>query len=456
MNSDDVFKELDEYLEWFTKQVPHHSTFLRQAEAAETFRVGFSVFFPSTRARVRLLRDIVTTITMAGSPSPKHAQHADDKETRRRSQSKSQTKSLQQWVRPALKSNSMMRLAVEALARDEYATGLVLGAFNYKGSAGDPQDDDETRSGESGKAFDAAELNAVMESLLLHCVGDLHKRLGEKNVYDLGGASGSNSGQTEAPCPCSRLLLVLQEHVMTFWGNTDGDATMKDSARDLALVHAARLLEQSLKIFTRLLAEGDQPGGGARDNRNTGNGHLLIETLRNSFVSLVPVLCGSVVAIPAEGGCFLKLTARLLPLIVPLLRAVDRFDSPRIPKGACSSPGWLAELEEALAMLSSDIACGLIDMKGLKVRHHVGISPQDTGSGRARNRRGDRSEGIIELLLTSSPFLACGHESFDWSGLEDEDASQPDSSDFAHALEVVVSFWGNVHHLCVLPPAYLN
>lgn len=329
-----------------------------------------------------------------------------------------------------------MRLAVKALARDEYAAGLVLGAFNHGGSRGDKQDDHESGSEESNQAFDAAELEAAMDSLLLHCVGDLHKRLWEEDVCELGGASGSCSGQEEAPCPYSRLLLVLQQHVVTYWGNADGNAAKKDSARELSLAHAVRLLEQSLEIFTRLLTEGDQPRGGALDNRRTRIGNALVDRLRNSFVSLVPVLCGSVVAVPTEGGGFLSLAARLLPLLVPLLRAVDRFDSPRSAKGVCSSPGWLAELEEALAMLSSDLACGLIDMEGLRIHHRLGFSTQESGSGSGHNRSGDRSEGIVKLLLTSSPFLACGHESFDWSGLENEEASQPDSSYFSHALEV--------------------
>lgn len=381
---------------------------------------------------------------MAGSPSSKHAQHNNDKETRRRSHTKSQTK-LQQWVLPVLKSNSMMRLAVEALARDEYAAGLVLEALNHKGSG--IEGDDETRYGQSGKAFNASELNAVMESLLLYCVGDLQKRLWEEGVCDLGGINGSYSGQSEAPCPFYRLLLVLQEHVVTYWGNTEGDTGKKDSARDLSLAHAVRLLEQSLKIFKRLLAEQDQPGGGAQDNQ--------VDTLRNSFVSLIPVLCSSVVAVSAEGGGYLTLAARLLPLIVSLLRVVDRFDSSRTPTGSFSSPGWLAELEEALAMLSSDLACGLIDMKGLKVQHHARLSPEETGSGGARSRRGDQIEGIMELLLTSSPFLACGHESLDWSGLED--ASQPDSSDFAQALQVPHGVGlKKCPPRCVLSPMYLN
>lgn len=429
-----------ERLEWLKTNGRTTLCVTRQAEAAETFRVGFSVFFPSSRARARLVRDIVTMINMAGSPSSKHAQHANDKETRRRSHAKPQIKPQEQLVPPVLQSNSMIRLAAEALARDDYAAGLVLEAFNHKGPGGDPQDDDETTSGESNKAFDATELDAVMESLLTHCVHDLHKRLWGEMVCDLGGANGSCSGQAEAPCPYSRLLLALQEHVMTYCGNSDGDAAKKDSARELSLTHAVRLLQQSLKIFTRLLAEGDQPGGGACDNRHTGNGHVLVDTLRNSFVSLVPVLCGSVVAVPAEGGGFLTLAARLLPLTIPLLGVVDRFDSLRTSEGASSSPGWLAEVEEALAMLSSDLACDLIDMKGLRTRYHVELSPRETGSNNARIRRGDRSEGIVKLLMASSPFLACGHESFDWSGHEGENALQLDSSVFAHALEVLIQF----------------
>eukprot|EP00752_Nemacystus_decipiens_P011018 g9791.t1 len=413
-----------------------------QAEAADTFRVGFSVFFPSTRARARLLRDIMKKIATAGSPSPKYAQHNNDKEIRRRSHGKSQTK-LRQRVLPALKTNSIVHLAVEALARDDYAAGLVLGAFSQNGPGGDKQEDHESMSEESDQVIDAGELDAAMESLLLHCVDDLHTRLWPEDVCDLGGATRTCCGQEEAPCPYSRLLLVLQEHAVTYWGNMDGAAVKQDSARELSLAHAVRLLEQSLKIFTRLLAEGDQPGGGARANRYTVNGHDVLEKLKNSFVSLVPVLCGSVVAVSAEGGCFLSLAARLLPLVVPLLRAVDRFGSPRPPEGACPSPGWLAELEQAIAMLSADLTCGLIDMKGLRIRHDPEFSAQEAGRGGAPSQRGNQIEVLVELLLTSSPFLACGPESFDWSGLEDEDAVKPDGSYFSQMLEVI-AFQENV------------
>ena len=378
-------------------------------------------------------------IEMAGSSSPKHAPHINDEATRRGSHAKPQTKS-QQLILPSQQSNRMMRLAVEALARDEYAAGLVLGAFHHRGPGGEVQDDGETTCEEADRPLDAAELDAVMDSLLMQCVGHLRKRLWGGNEFDLGGPNGSCSGQAEAPCPFSRLLLALQDHVVTYWGNSDGDAAKRDSARDLSLAHAVRLLQQSLEIFARLLAERDQPDGGPCDNRHTGNGHLLAETLKNSFVSLVPALCGSLTVVLAEGGGFLTLAARLLPLIVPLLRVVDRFGRSRASERASPSPGWLAELEEALALLSSDLACGLIDMKGLRTRHRVELSPQETGSGSVQNQRGDRRENVVKLLLTSSPFLAGGHESFDWSGLEDEDGLRPDSSDLAHALEVLDVF----------------
>lgn len=415
---------------------------------------------------MRLLKDVVATITTMGSDSPEHTRHhVDDKEKRRRSHAKSQ-----QRVRLGSKPSSLlMQLAVEALARQNYAAGLVRGAFHRTGSGGDRQDGNETLSRDASETFDVTELDAVMQSLLSCCARDLQRKLWggevaskslassslERSCNQRGRKDDSRFENTEAArCPYSRLLLVLQEHVVACWSNTDGDATKKNDARELSLAHASRLLERSLEVFTRLLAERDQHGSSAGENRHNGNGHPQVDAVTNSFVSLVPVLCTSVAALPTEDEGFLSRAAGLLPLIVPLMKVVDRFNRSGTSTSntaapvheAQSPPGWITELEEALAMLSSDLVCGLIDMKATKVRQHVEIPPQEIGGGGDgsgdgdgggdRNRREAKAEDIVELLLASSPFLAFGRESFDWSALEDRGPSQLDSPDCVRALEV--------------------
>lgn len=406
------------------------------------------MFWEDNSARVRLLKDVLAA-TSAGLPSSEPTEgNADAKERRRRSQTKWQAKSVELDRRAPKPNSVLLLLAVEALAHENYAAGLVWSAFNYQESKVDGPNNDGTEHGESRLSFGAAELDAAMQSLLLHCAGDLHRRLWGGSVGDQGRASGSHFGRAEAcACPYSRLLLELQEHVVACWGDTDGQVTNKDAARELSLAHAARLLGQALEIFTRLLTEGHQPGGGARHDphHESKHYHSAVDALRNSFVSLIPTLCISVVALPREGGRFLPRAAGLLPLVIPLLKAVNRFESSRVSKspadilvlGARSSPGWTTELEEALAMFSSDLVCGMIDMDGIRVPRHLGLPWQGGGGDGVRDRRGRWSEDMVELLLVSSPFLAFDHESFDWSGTEDGDASQPDDSDLSRALEVI-------------------
>lgn len=420
---------------------------------------------------MRLLKDVLAA-TSAGPPSSEHTEgSADTKERWRRSQTKWQTKSLQ-LDRHAPEPNGMLLLlAVEALAHENYAAGLVWSAFNYQESKVEGPNNDGKENGESGLRFGAAELDAAMQSLLLHCAGDLHSRLWGGSVRDQRRASGSRFGGVDAPaCPYSRLLLQLQEHVVACWGDTDGQVAKKDAARELSLGHAARLLEQALEIFTMLLAEGHQPGNGARRDQHHENKHYhsTVEALSNSFVSLIPALCISVVALPREGGRFLPRAAGLLPLVIPLLKAVNRFESSCVSKspadspvlGARSSPGWMTELAEALAMLSSDLGCAMIDMmNGIKVPLLLGLPLQDGGGDSVRDRRHRWSEDMVELLLVSSPFLAFDHESFDWSGTEDGDASQPDDSDFSRALEVILGYSmlrKNTHHCCPISSTHLE
>lgn len=410
---------------------------------------------------MRLLKDIVAMITTTGSDSPEHTQdHVDDQEKRRRSYVKSQ----RQDHLGSKPSSLLVQLAVEALARQNYAAGLVLGAFNHKASGRENKVDHGTVSGDVDETFDIAGLDSVMQSLLSCCANDLERKLwgGEVTSMSLaasslerscnqGGRNNDNRfAQTKiAKCSYSRLLLVLQEHVVACWKNAEGDAIRKNDARELSLAHASRLLEQSLKAFTRLVAERDQNGGGASENHHNGNGQSQFDALANSFLSLVPVLCTSVAALPTEGEGFLSRAAGLLPLVIPLMRAVNRFDRPNMiaseapaqDEHSHSSPGWLTELEEALATLSSDLVCGLMDMKTTKVRQQPEEPPPQEingggGTGGGRNRTEEKAEDIVELLLASSPFLAFDRESFDWSALQERDSSQLDSPDCVRALEV--------------------
>ncbi|CAM9328498.1 unnamed protein product, partial [Scytosiphon promiscuus] len=422
-------------------------------EAAEAFRVGFGLFFPSNLARVRLLLEIAkATKTTDSLPLELKGEDLHDTEELRQCDEHIHTRALH----VPKGSSLMVRLEVEGLARKDYAAALVHEAFNDIGSAGKAGEEDGTEEGEPrdeiGEAceiFDATKLDAVMQSLLSCCADNLHARL-------WGGTSASTNAATcrkvrprfaiplreehAAGCPHSSLLLVLQEHVVACWGNTDGSDDRKAAARGLTLAHTLRLLGESLRVFTRLLEDGEQRVGYKYTQEN----------LTTSFMSLLPVLCVSWVALPSEEEGFLWRAAALLPVVVPLTKAVDIYNRHRAPAVEAVpdvrdnlASSWLIDFEEAVAMLCSDLICGVIDGKPSKVPHLVKLSSNKNGGddslgGGTRNRSGQRDEDdIAELLIASSPFCSFGHEGFDWSGIEDAGASKPDRHDFSHALKVI-------------------
>ncbi|CAM9409044.1 unnamed protein product, partial [Ectocarpus sp. 8 AP-2014] len=422
-----------------------------QVEAAEAFRIGFSVFFRSNLARVQLLQDVVITLKTAGPVSPEHTQQPlDDKGKDGQSPAR-----LQQRMCRAPRSNTLLtRLAVEGLARDNYVSAIVSGAFDHQRSDDNEQEDNGTAIGEAAENFDATKLDAVMQSVLTYCADDLQKRLwggslvSEKAVFENLERPRHQSrtdnehrfGSSEViRCPYSRLLLVLQEHVTAYWGDADVGVERRAAARGLSLSHASRLLEESQHIFSRLLTEWDQTTRGAHGSRSDG-------VLKNSFVALVPALCISITSLPTEGEDCLTRAAALLPLVLPLMGAVDRFNGLRIstegaatPVGDEPSPSdWSAQLEEALAQLSSDLVCSLIDVNSIKTRQPIIRRSHETGCERERDWGEEDSEELVEMLLASSPFLAFGRETFGWSDQHTKDGpSQLDNPVFSQALQVI-------------------
>ncbi|CBJ27252.1 conserved unknown protein [Ectocarpus siliculosus] len=422
-----------------------------QVEAAEAFRIGFSVFFRSNLARVQLLQDVVITLKTAGPVSPERTQQPlDDKGKDRQSPAR-----LQQRVYRAPRSNTLMiRLAVEGLARDNYVSAIVSGAFDHQRSEDNEQEDNRTAIGEAAEDFDATKLDAVMQSMLSYCADDLQKRLwggsavSEKAVFEnLERPRHQSRTDNEhrfgssgvIRCPYSRLLLVLQEHVTAYWGDADVGVERRAAARGLSLSHASRLLKESQHIFSRLLTEWDQTTRGAHGSRSDG-------VLKNSFVALVPALCISITSLPTEGEDRLTRAAALLPLVLPLMGAVDRFNGLRISTEGDATPvreepspsDWSAQLEEALAQLSSDLVCSLIDVNSIKTRQPVLRRSHETGCDRERDWGEDDSEELVEMLLASSPFLAFGRETFSWSDQHTKDSpSQLDSPVFTQALKVM-------------------
>ncbi|CAM9356733.1 unnamed protein product [Ectocarpus sp. 12 AP-2014] len=422
-----------------------------QVEAAEAFRIGFSVFFRSNLARVKLLQDVVIALKTAGPVSLEQTQRPlDDKGKDMQSPAR-----LQQRVCRAPRSNTLLRrLAVEGLARDNYASAIVSGTFNRQRSEDNEQEDSGTAIGEAAENFDATKLDAVMQSVLSYCADDLQKRL-------WGGSVASEKADFEylerphyqsrtdnerrfvsseiVRCPYSRLLLVLQEHVIAYWGDADVGVERRAAARGLSLTHASRLLEESQHIFSRLLMEWDQTTRSAHGSRSD-------DVLKNSFVELLPALCISITSLPTEGEDCLARAAALLPLVLPLMGAVDRFNGLRISTEGAATPvgdepsqsDWSTQLEEALARLSSDLVCSLIDMNSIKTRQPIIRRSHETGCDRERDWGEEDSEELVEMLLASSPFLAFGRETFGWSDQHTKDGpSRLDSPVFSQALKVI-------------------
>lgn len=422
-----------------------------QVEAAEAFTAGFSVFFPSNLARVRLLQDIIKTISTTTAPFlPQDTpENIDNKENRRRSKKTFR----RPQSAPTKSKSSFVRVAVEGLSRENYAATLVAWAFRSDKSTVDKREIG-TGAGVTTDAFGTEELDTAMKSLLSYCADDLNDRLwGLERSCGQGNGDTKGGGREENGfgCPHSRLLLALQVHVTAYCGNADANAAHINAARELSLAHASRLLQESVKIFSALAGDKDQTGGGACGHRDS---HAEVDAVGKSFVALLHLLCASVAAAPAEWkGCVSQASA-LLPIVIPLIGAVDRFNrsvcaaasnkSDNTLPSSLSSPSsssrsntptsicWLNGLEEALAMLASDLACGLMDM---------GHTPSPEGLHFQRSLGAERPENekqgkdIVDLLLTSSPFLAHDRENFDWSSTED-DSPQLDCPDFPQALEV--------------------
>lgn len=404
---------------------------------------------------MRLLLDVATTTTTTGSVPPERT----GEDLRDEQNPKRYHEQLHRRVPSTPRASSlMMRLAVEGLARNGYAGAIVHGAFNQEACAYITGEDNGAGKGgakneiqEANERFDATKLDAVMQSLLSYCADNLHARLWGGRCTSTKAASreqekgrhGSPCREEEAAgCPYSSLLLALQEDVVACWSKMNGSNDRKTAARGLTLAHTLRLLEESLQVFTRLLSDRDQHVGDKRPQAD----------LTNAFMSLVPVLCDSWVALPAEGESFLWRAAALLPSVVPLIRAVDLFCRPRAStvmdaaavRDAHVTARWLVNFEESLAMLCSDLVCGVVDAESTNLPQRVDpISRENGGDGcvdsGTRHRRGERvEEDVVELLMVSSPFLSCGRASFDWSGLEDECSSQPENHEFSHALEVTI------------------
>lgn len=424
------------------------------------------MFFPSNLARVQLLQDIVKIISTETAPLlPQNTPgNTENKENRRRLKKKV-------W-RPhsAIKPmSSFVQVSMEGLSRENYAAALVAWAFRREKSTADKQEIG-TGGETTTDAFGTEELDAAMQSLLSYCAEYLNDRLWgrEGTLVNVEGSCGQGNGDTNggrggrngSGCPHSRLLLALQVHVAAYCGNTDANEAHTSAARELSLTHASRLLQESSKVFTALAGDRDQMGGGACGHRDS---HADVDAVRNSFVALLPQLCASIAAVPAEWKGYVSQASALLPIVIPLLGAVDSFNRSvcavalpkndntpssssrsHIPTSTC----WLNGLEEALAMLASDLACGLMDMN--HAPNPVGLNSQQTlRAERAEN--GKQGKDIVDLLLTSSPFLAHDRENFDWSSIEGH-SPQLNSPDFPQALEVwscwCMSSSGNTHHCC--------
>lgn len=401
--------------------------------------------------------------------SPKSTQDdLDAIERRRRVRAKSQRLRL-----PSQSSGILVKVAVEGLARESYVATLVSEAlrgegrgvktYGHEDSTGEKKKTWAVGGGRGG-SFDATELDAVMRSLLSYCIDDLKQQLWgtsdiafqnlEEACDQRDGDTGRQCNTDVVRCPLSRLLLVLQTHIIAYWGNCNENAACIKAARELSLSHAMRLLEASLEIFRRLVKERDPLEVSSYDIHNSCKGQDRVEAMRGSFVALVPMLCASLATLSMKGEDFVSRAAILLPLVMPLTAAVDRFNYADSSSASVSdddknsastllggepvSRRWTIGLEEALAMLSSEIACGLTE-------NQVPLSPGfssrgvcDSGDG-AQSGKNEKNLDMIEVLLTSSPFMAHGREIFDWSNVEDGDSSQSDRPDASCALKVKLS-----------------
>lgn len=439
-----------------------------QAEAAETFRVGFSVFYPCNKARVQLLRDIVGGITSSESSSLSALPHAQDNVGIRRKRPGCEPDSCQFRLTTRL-NPLLLKASVEGLTRDNYAAAMIAEAldaesvFLKRGCRIRSDCDSFERcpgSWTAGGAFNAAELDDTMQSLLVHCTNDLTGQLcgmdtgvwiPDDSCLQRGETAGKNVKNAKmGRYSHVQLLLALQTHVIGCWGDPESTSFHPETAGELAVTHATRLLEASLEVFTALFGEENvrDPGFSALDH----------EAVRCSFLSMVPLLCVSIVALPVRREGVASLATALLPALLPMIRVVDRFnrlqetvesnnDGLLRPPSAENGPGfafWMRGFEEALAMLSAELACGLIENGAINPHASVVQPPCAVSEGRrdgegigiGHDETDERAQYVVELMLISSPFLEYGRECFNRPSGEVGPDSPSNSAAFGDARKV--------------------
>lgn len=433
---------------------------MKQAEAAQVFRTGFNLFYPSKAARISLLGDIVGFVSDSAGSSARLHPDAGNSAHRAEISPLSGRRCLKSLPRLNQLSNSLqLQLAMEGLAREDIAATLVVSAIhtNAKGREEDQNCDDSRAESVPTctlvEKFDAQDLDEVMRMLLSQCVSDLDKHLWGvedhstpaegPNALSSRGASSNATGASESVPTCSRvrLLLVLQEHMMSCWSDYSDATGEKKSIRDLCLAHAVRLLDASREVYEKLLERGN-----ARDSEVR---HLLDHrqqnAVRKSFMVLIPILCASITSLPTGAIRRVSLVAELLPLVIPVTRAIERFNHLHAPVAKAVHdallrtasindgdpfPRWAMSLEAALGMLSSDLVCNLIE--GRNIRFHG--MPSGSASNFSPPRELERNEfgqpdgvsdavpieaeanaqdGLIELSFKFGPFLRHARESFE-------------------------------------------
>lgn len=457
-------------------------TNLTQAEAAEAFRVGFSIFYPCNAARIRLLRDMVGSISCTGSRTPCTPWKAqDDKDSEKICPRGDPDRNRSRLTR---KSNRVLvQVASEGLARDTYAAAVVADALRADSEMWKRVDrkraEGSSRDGAAAECtterlFDATELESAMRSLLVYCVSDLIGQLVKSDksaprpemtpCSESGGNAeeDANSG-TMVGCPYVHLLLALQAHVIGSCSvAADRTSVCVETGRELAVAHAVRVLEASLEIFTRLVGTGQAKDGGTSDENSYTIDSTNHNAMRHSFIALVPLLCTSLIALPIPTRARMSVVAALLPSLLPLVGVVDRFNRFQEAKaegslGSSSSRDvteitrWEIGLEEALATLTADLVCslteeGAITSSATRAPSSCRVSEKRRcerdfdkyGDNADYDLAEDGNRDTTELLLLSSPFLEPGRECFDWPSGDVGSTSSQDDTNFADARKVTL------------------
>lgn len=427
---------------------------------------------------MRLLRDIVESVINSETNSrPESPSDAQDDGENARTRCRRYRMSRRQHL--TLTSNPMLVLAaMEGLTRENYAAALIAEALD--GDNKIEQDKHERLPG-SGKVGEleagswkkevdlgAVELDDAMQALLSHSAADLRVRLwgkessspspetegGLRRREDTRVAGVCSSDTRTSGCPHVRVLRALQVHIIAYCGDSGRHTpTCTVAARELVVALAVRLLRASLEVFTTLL-ELETPGDG--DSWECNRHRACIdqtqeETVRQSFLALVPLLCTSIVALPVNKGGRVSLATALLPSVYPLVGTVDRVNRLQRTKyvGSTSHQNgttfvyWISGFEEALAMLSADLVCSLTEEEAVTPRRLVDPTSRTVGDRGVRDRNGahenshtneaeQTSQDVIELLLKLSPFLQHGRPCFDQQGV----GPFPNNPDFADAFKV--------------------